>query len=223
MLISLIRTFILYIFIIFCMRFMGKRQIGQLQPNELAITILISNMATLPIENTDMPLLWGIIPIFCLICLEFIFSFLTMKSKRLRNLISGKAVLIIKNGKLNQKAMKALRFSIDDLTACLHSCNVFKIDSVAYAMVETNGTMSVIKKFKDQNTTAQMMNLPQQETTIQLVVVSDGKIIAKNLQELNLPKQWLLNFIASKKLELNQIFIMTADKNKETFIALKEK
>lgn len=222
MLIAIIRTFILYIFIIFCMRFMGKRQIGQLQPNELAITILISNMATLPIENIDTPLLWGVTPIFCLICFEFISSYLAMKSKRLRSIISGRPILIIEDGKINQKAMKALRFSVDDLTESLHSCNVFQLNNVAYAIVETNGTMSVIKKFKDQNITTKMMNLPQKATTIQLVVVSDGKLLTKNLKKLNLSEQWLLNFIKSKKIELNEIFIMAADKNKKVFIALKE-
>lgn len=202
---------------------MGKRQIGQLQPSELAITILISNIATLPIENVDTPLLFGAIPIFCLICFEFIASYLGMKSKRLRSIISGRPILIIDNGKINQKAMKALRFSIDDLTESLRSCSVFDLNSVAYAIVETNGTMSVIKKFDDQNVTAKMINLEKQETTIQLIVISDGKILDKNLNKLNISKKWLLEFVALQKINIKQVFIMTIDKNKNSFLALKEK
>lgn len=204
------------------MRFMGKRQIGQLQPNELAITILISNIATLPIENVNTPLLFGVIPILGLICLEFLASFLSMRSIRLRRIISGKPVLVIENGKINQKAMKALRFSIDDLTESLRNCNIFKLDSVAFAIVETNGTMSVIKKSKDQNVTPDMMNLKIKETVLQLIVVSNGKVLNSNLKKLNLSKEWLMNFIKSHNLRIDQIFIMAADKNKKTFINLKE-
>lgn len=223
MLIAIIRTFILYVLIIFGMRFMGKRQIGQLQPNELVITMLISNIATMPIENLNTPLLFGLAPILCLICFEFIISYLGMKSKKLRHIISGGPVLIIENGKINQKAMKRLRFSIDDLTENLRSCNAFNLDSVAYAIVETNGTMSVIKKFSDQNVTTKMINLPQQKTVIQLIIISDGKIIETNLKKLNLSKNWLIDKLNCEKLKLNQIFIMTADENKNCFTALKEK
>lgn len=222
LLISLCRTLILYVLIIFSMRFMGKRQIGQLQPSELVITILISNVATLPIENLDMPLFFGIIPVLYLICFEFATSFISMKNKKLRDIISGRPVLIIENGKINQKALQKLRLTTDDLTESLRSCNAFNLNEVAYAIIETNGTLSVIKNFANQNVTTEMLNITQKNTAIQLTIISDGKILTNNLQKLKLSTDWLLNFLKTNNLQIKNIFIMTADKNKQTFIALKE-
>ncbi len=222
MIISLIRAIILYTLIIFAIRLMGKRQIGELQPGELAITILISNIAVLPIEDINVPLALGAVPILTLVCFELLISILSMKSARLRTILSGKPMFVIENGKINQKAINSLRFTIDDLMEGLRSCEVFDISQVAYAIVETNGTMSVIKKFPSQNVTAQMLKLQSQKTTIPLVVVSDGKIVNDNLKEIGLTKKWLLNELQKGNIDKNDIFIMTADANKNTFITLKE-
>ena len=222
MIISLIRAVILYTLIIFAIRLMGKRQIGQLQPGELAITILISNIAVLPIEDINVPLALGAVPILTLVCFELLISVLNMKSAKLRTILSGKPIFVIENGKINQKAINSLRFTIDDLMEGLRSCEVFDISQVAYAIVETNGTMSVIKKFPSQNVTAQMLKLQNQTTTIPLVIVSDGKIVNDNLKEIGLTKKWLLNELQKENINKNDIFIMTADTNKNTFINLKE-
>ena len=222
MIISLIRAVILYTLIIFAIRLMGKRQIGELQPGELAITILISNIAVLPIEDINVPLALGAVPILTLVCFELLISILNMKSSKLRTILSGKPMFVIQNGKINQKAIKALRFTIDDLMEGLRSCEVFDISQVAYAIVETNGSMSVIKKFQSQNVTAQMLELKGQPTTIPLVIVSDGKIVDDNLKEVGLTKKWLLNELQNKNINTKDIFIMTSDPNKNTFITLKE-
>ncbi len=222
MIISLIRAIILYTLIIFAIRLMGKRQIGELQPGELAITILISNIAVLPIEDINVPLALGAVPILTLVCFELLISILNMKSSKLRTILSGKPMFVIQNGKINQKAIKALRFTIDDLMEGLRSCEVFDISQVAYAIVETNGSMSVIKKFQSQNVTAQMLELKNQQTTIPLVIVSDGKIVDDNLKEVGLTKKWLLNELQKKNINTKDIFIMTSDPNKNTFITLKE-
>lgn len=222
MIISLIRAVILYTLIIFAIRLMGKRQIGELQPGELAITILISNIAVLPIEDINVPLALGAVPILTLVCFELLISILNMKSSKLRTILSGKPMFVIQNGKINQKAIKALRFTIDDLMEGLRSCEVFDISQVAYAIVETNGSMSVIKKFQSQNVTAQMLELKGQPTTIPLVIVSDGKIVDDNLKEVGLTKKWLLNELQKKNINAKDIFIMTSDPNKNTFITLKE-
>lgn len=222
MIISLIRAIILYTLIIFAIRLMGKRQIGELQPGELAITILISNIAVLPIEDINVPLALGAVPILTLVCFELLISILSMKSSKLRTILSGKPMFVIENGKINQKAINSLRFTIDDLMEGLRSCEVFDISQVAYAIVETNGTMSVIKKFPSQNVTAQMLKLQNQKTTIPLVVVSDGKIVNDNLKEIGLTKKWLFNELQKGNIDKNDIFIMTADTNKNTFITLKE-
>ena len=222
MIISLIRAIILYTLIIFAIRLMGKRQIGELQPGELAITILISNIAVLPIENIDVPLILGAVPILTLVCFELLLSILSMKSSKLRTILSGKPIFVIENGKINQKAINSLRFTVDDLTEGLRGCEVFDISQVAYAIVETNGTMSVVKKFQSQNLTPKMLNLEDQQTVIPLVIISDGKVVEDNLKEIGLTSKWLFNKLKKENLIADDIFIMTADKNEQTFIALKE-
>ena len=222
MIISLIRAIILYTLIIFAIRLMGKRQIGELQPGELAITILISNIAVLPIENIDVPLILGAVPILTLVCFELLLSILSMKSSKLRTILSGKPIFVIENGKINQKAINSLRFTIDDLTEGLRSCEVFDISQVAYAIVETNGTMSVVKKFQSQNVTPKMLKLKDQQTIIPMVIISDGKVVEDNLKEIGLTQKWLFDKLKKENLSADNIFIMTADNNEKTFIALKE-
>ena len=222
MIISFIRAIILYTLIIFAIRLMGKRQIGELQPGELAITILISNIAVLPIENIDVPLILGAVPILTLVCFELLLSILSMKSSKLRTILSGKPIFVIENGKINQKAINSLRFTIDDLTEGLRSCEVFDISQVAYAIVETNGTMSVVKKFQSQNVTPKMLKLEDQQTIIPMVIISDGKVVEDNLKEIGLTRKWLFDKLKKENLSADNIFIMTADNNEKTFIALKE-
>ena len=222
MIISLIRAIILYTLIIFAIRLMGKRQIGELQPGELEITILISNIAVLPIENIDVPLILGAVPILTLVCFELLLSILSMKSSKLRTILSGKPIFVIENGKINQKAINSLRFTIDDLTEGLRSCEVFDISQVAYAIVETNGTIKKKKKFQSQNVTPKMLKLKDQQTIIPRVIISDGKVVEDNLKEIGLTQKWLFDKLKKENLSADNIFIMTADNNEKTFIALKE-
>ena len=135
MTIMVIRTFILYIVVIFSVRFMGKRQIGQMQPTELVITILISNIATISLENTDAPLTTGIVPILFLISFEVIMSVITLRYQKFRYLVSGTPQIIIKNGTLDQKKLKALRMSVDDLLESLREMNIFDISEVQFAVI----------------------------------------------------------------------------------------
>ena len=127
MIVSILRTILIYFLVIFTMRFMGKRQIGTLQPSELAVTILMSNIASVPIENVDLPLMLGIVPILILLCFEYFFSLIGLKSRRFRRILCGKPIFIIEDGKINQKAINLLRFTIDDLTESLRGCGVFDV------------------------------------------------------------------------------------------------
>ena len=144
--ISLVRTCILYIVILAGMRLMGKRQISQLQTSELVVTLLISDIAAVPMQDTGQPLVSGLIPIVCLITLELFMSFFMMKSSRFRRLLCGSPVVIIENGQLRVKEMKALRITLEDLFEELRCKDVFSLSDVAFAIVETNGTLSIIKK-----------------------------------------------------------------------------
>ena len=146
MLISFVRTIILYILVVAALRVMGKRQIGQLQPSELVVAMMISELASIPMENVGTPLVNGIIPILTLIIAEATFSFLTLKSKKVRKMISGTPTILIEKGRVLEKEMERLRFNIDDLMEELRTNGYANIMDIEYAIIETNGLLSVIPK-----------------------------------------------------------------------------
>ncbi len=221
MLIIFVRAILLYILIIFSMRFMGKRQIGELQPGELVMTIMISNMAALPIEDTNIPMLTGAVPILALVCFEILLSCITLKNKRLRGTISGSPVIVVEDGVVKQEELHKLRFSIDDLMEGLRSKDVFDLQEVHYAIVETNGTLSVLKKFAAQNTTAEMLNLQGEDNAPPLVVISDGRLIKDNLERYGIKEAWVRSTLHKKYLQVSDIFLMTVDKNNNYYIVNK--
>lgn len=208
-----IRALILYIIVIFSVRLMGKRQIGELQPSELVITILVSNIATLPLEDLNIPLIMGILPILSLVCFEVIMSWLSLKSKRLRHAVTGTPKVIIRDGVLDQKVMDDLRFSVDDLMTALRGNSVFDIADVQFAIVETNGSVSVYEKYAQRNVKNTDLDLTGTSMDPPVIIVSDGKLITQGLNETGLKKQWVYDLIERKHMELSDIFLLTADKN----------
>ena len=224
MLVTLIRTVILYLVIVVSLRIMGKRQIGQLQPSELVITILISNSATLPIEDTNIPLLGGLIPILTLVSLEVFMSVLGIKSQRARKLISGTPAYVIKNGVIDQKRLRDLRFSTDDLMESLREQNIFDIRDVDYAIVETTGKLSVFKVFEQQETTAKMMNIPAESSnpSPQATIISDGKLIEDGIDYCNVDIKFIEKALKKAKCEIKDVFIMTCDRTHDYYIVKKE-
>lgn len=208
------KTIILYALIIFGLRMMGKRQLGELQPSEFVVTILISNIATLPIEDVDIPLLTGILPILTLVCCEILMSSVTLKSVKLRKMFSGSPRIIIRDGVINQKEMHRLRFSIDDLMAQLRQNNVFDIADVAFAIVETTGKLSVYQNFEARSVTAQMLNLSSEgaETAPPVVLISDGVVLHEALTYCNLRPQWLEKTLTDQKVKLEEVFLMTCNR-----------
>ena len=168
-----IRAVILYCVLIFAVRLMGKRQIGELQPSELAITILISNIATLPVEDLSIPLVTGLLPVLTLVCLDVLMSWVTMKSKRLRSVISGEPVVIVSDGKVDQQKLFNLRFTTDDLMEAVRSQGIFDIEQVQFAVVETTGKVSVYPKFKNRPVTNEDMNIKNSSPDPPAVVVQE--------------------------------------------------
>ena len=223
MAVALIRTIVLYAFIIFAIKMMGKRQISDLQTSELVITILISNIAAIPMQNTAQPLLTGIIPILVLICCEILASFLMLKNLKIRQLNCGKPIIVINEGKLDQKAMEYLRLSTEDLSEQLRQLDVFSLDDVWFAIMETNGQMSVMKKSEKQPPDAMTLKLKVPDGELETVVVSDGIISESSLQRCDLSKDWLSEIFEKEKVKLEEIFIMTAKKSKQYKIIKKEK
>jgi uncharacterized membrane protein YcaP (DUF421 family) len=216
-----IRSIILYILLIFSVRFMGKRQIGELQPSELAITILVSNIATLPIEDPGLPLLVGILPILTLISLDVVMSFLSVKSRGIRRLMCGQPVIIINNGVIDQKKMKELRFTNDDLTESLRMQGVFDINEVQFAVVETTGAVSVYQKFKNQTATNESVGKEGKNENPPYLVIDNGSIVRDGLDVAGITESQLKNILKKEKAAEEDVFIMTAAGNADYFIVKK--
>lgn len=223
MLVVFFRALILYVLIMFCLRLMGKRQLGELQPSELVITILISNIASLPVEDTSIPMILGAIPILAFVGFELIISNISLQSKAFRGVLSGKPVIIINNGLVDQKQLRKLRFSVDDLMESLRQNKIFDIRDVEYAIVETTGKVSILEKFHAQTVTAKMLELDKMDKTPPVVVVSDGKIVEDAVIACNLTQEWVNDTIRKNCKTLKSIFIMTVDTDKNYFIIPKEK
>lgn len=223
MLIVFIRAVILYIIVIISVRIMGKRQIGELQPTELVITILVSNIATLPLEDLNIPLITGIIPILLLVCFDVIMSGATLKFRNLRRVVSGTAKVVIRDGKIEQGVLKELRFSIDDLMVALRGKDVFDISEVQFAVIETNGKISVYKKFDNRETTNQDLKINGTSKNPPMIVIEDGVLVEHGLREIEKEKSWVEEQIAKKHLTINQVFLMTADRNGKVSIIEKNR
>ena len=203
---------------------MGKRQIGELQPSELVITILISNIATLPIEDLNIPLLGGLVPILSLVCFEVFASVLGIKSQTARKLISGTPAFVIKNGVIDQKRLRDLRFSTDDLMEGLREQNIFDIRDVDYAIVETTGKLSIYKVFEQQEATAKMLKISPKSATPspQVTIVSDGKLIKDGIDYCNIDKAFIESALKEEGCGIKDVFIMTCDRSKNYYVVKKE-
>lgn len=224
MFIVFFRTIIIYIIIIVCLRIMGKRQLGEFQPSEFVIAILISNIATLSIEDTDIPLLGAIVPIITLMSSEVILSYITLKSGKAQTMVTGNPVVVIKNGSIDQKNMRELRFSIEDLMSQLRINGIFDVQEVAWAIVETNGRLTVYPKFKARPLTPEALVCPQSQRceTPPMVLISDGVLMPAVLEACNLSKKWLHGVLKEKGIEQKDIFLMTCDPTAKYYIVKKE-
>ncbi len=191
MLVVFIRALLLYVIVVIIMRIMGKRQIGQLQPFELAVAIMISELAAVPMQNTGIPLINGIIPILTLLIAQLVMSFLTLKSIRARALICGKPSILIENGKICEKELRREMYTLNDLLEQLRIKNVTNLADVEFAILETNGQLSVIPKSQKRPLSPQDMNISTNYEGLSLDLIIDGHIIKKNLEKAKLDEAWL--------------------------------
>jgi uncharacterized membrane protein YcaP (DUF421 family) len=216
-----IRAVILYLLLIFAVRLMGKRQIGELQPTELAITILISNLATLPIEDPGDPLLVGIIPILVLAGLDVLMSQLQFKSRGIRKLMCGQPAIIIRDGIIDQAKMKELRFTNDDLTESLRIQGIFNIDEVEYAVVETTGAVSVYQKYQYQPATNGSVGSAGVDLNPPCSIIDNGKIIIEGLDEAKMTLSDLAKTLHKENIAPENVFFMSAATDGEYVIIRK--
>ena len=223
MLSTVIRTLIMYFIIITAIRLMGKRQIGDLQPSDLVVTILISEIAAIPIQDTEIPIIYGILATATLVILEVLTSIIAMKSINFRRIIYGRSAVIIENGTIDQKMLKKLRITVPDLMEVLRNQEVFDINEIAFAILETNGQMSVLLKPQFQTASVSDINGQCQPTTMPCLIVSDGKLLTKAMEKYNITKEKVNNEIKKQNLKLKDIFLMTVDQDGKTTIVQKEK
>lgn len=223
MLITLLRTVLLYVVILLGVRIMGKRQISQLQTSELVVTLLISELAVMPIQEHDEPILNGLIPIVVLILCEIVVSLIMLKSGKFRKLVCGKPIVVIESGKILQDQMRRLRMSTEDLFEQLRQNDVFFLEEVAFAIIETNGMMSVIKRPEYDYLTPKQAGVKTKFDGLEVVVVSDGEISESSLSLCGHDRGWISGKLKERGLSLSDVFIMTAKRGGTFQIIEKQK
>lgn len=223
MAIVLIRAVLLYIVIALCLRLMGKRQLGELQPSELVVTILISNIAAIPVEDSSVPMIMGVVPIVTLVCLDVIVSGIMLKSTKMRKLIIGSPRIIISEGKILQNEMKRLRYTVDDLMESMRNEQIFNVSQIHYAIVETTGKINFLLKKDCQPAEKQDVNAGGSTENPPSVIIRDGIRDNEQMRLLGLGEKWLTKTLREKNLSEKNVFLMTADKNGKFEIIEKEK
>lgn len=211
MLLTFFRAIILYIIVLIVMRFMGKREIGQLQPFELAISIMIADLSTVPMAEPGIPIFNGIIPMLGLLVMHLIISIINIKSLKAREIICGKPTILIYRGKIDENNMKKERFTINELEERLRSNNIFNIGDVEYAILETSGQVTVIQKPNKRNTIPEDFNIMPEYEGISYDLIVDGKIMKENLEKLEKNYQWLYDEVKKFNLKPEQVLIATID------------
>ena len=222
MLITFFRSILIYIFVLIVMRLMGKREIGQLQPFELAIAIMIADLASIPMTDSGIPITNGTISILGLLLMHLVISFLNVKSIKAREIICGKPTILIYRGKIDEKALKKEKFTINELEERLRGNNIFNLGDVEYAILETSGQVTVIQKPEKRNTIPEDFNIIPDYEGIPYDLVVDGKIMEKNLQAIGKNYQWLKKQVEKFNIKPEEALIVTYDAKGQIFCQKKE-
>ncbi len=199
MLVVFVRALVLYIIVVVVMRIMGKRQIGQLQPFELAIAIMISELAAVPMQDTGIPLINGIIPILTLLIAQLLMSFLSIKSIRARAIICGKPRVLVEKGKIVESALRKELYTLNDLLEQLRISNYSSITDVEYAILETNGQLSIIPKSQNRPLTPEDMQIKTKYDGLSIDIIIDGRVLSENLKVAGKTRRWLLDELAKRQ------------------------
>ncbi len=222
MFIVFVRVLLIYITVLLFLRLMGKRQIGEMQPYEVVITLIIADLATLPMSDTNIPLLNGILPLAILVLIHYVITFLTRKSVNIRRLMSGRPVVVVSPNGIEYKALKDLNMNIDDLLEGIRQCNYYSLDQVLYVIIETNGKMSVIPTSVNAPATAQDVKANNPEAQLPHVIVSDGKVIKEQMKELAIDNQKFQQILEKINIEkLKDLIILSVDQSGKIYFQVK--
>ena len=211
MFVSYVRTIVLYFVLIFGMRLLGKRQIGQLEPSEFVVAMLIADLASIPMQDPELPLHFGLVPILTVLGLELALSGLVMHSVVFRRIFCGKPVILIENGKILQSNMRATRVSLDELTSHLREKGVLELQTVQYAILETDGQLSVFPYPKDAPAVAKAAGVPVGKQYLPVTIIEDGYISDDNLRKAGKNREWLRRVLEQRKTTPERTFLLTVD------------
>ena len=216
---TLVRVVIIYVIILVLLRIMGKRQIGELQPFELVVTLIIADIATIPMSDSSIPLLNGIIPLVTLVLLQIFLSFLSRKSLFIRKLINGKPVIVMDSSGVVYDNLRALNMSLNDLTEMLRGCDVSQMDDVQYAFVETNGKASVILKSESAPLTPKITKQKTDKATFSIMLIMEGKINQENIKLAKVDENFLQKIVAKAKIKsTKEVLILSLDNAGKVYI-----
>ena len=212
MLLTYIRTIVLYLVLIAVIRMMGKRQIGEMEPSEFVVTMLVANLASIPMQDGGIPLYSGLVPILTVLGVELILTALSMRSVKIRRLLCGKPVILIENGKVLQKNLRSTRVTLDELTELLRGKDILSLDTVQYAILETNGNLSVFPFPEQKPASAKDAKITPAEQYLPYTIIADGYLYRENLRLAGKDRCWLQKQLQKRKATVDSTWLMTVDK-----------
>ena len=218
----LVRAVVLYLLVIAVIRLLGKRQLGQLEPSEVAVTMLVADLASFPMQEENISILSGVIPILAVLALEVLLSFLSMRSIKLRKILCGKPVILMENGKFLQDNMRKNRVTIDELVSQLRQKDVLDPEKVQYAILETGGNLSVFLQPGDKPAAAKDAGICPKAEALPVTIISDGRILQDNLSKAGKDSRWLQKILSKEKATPRQTFLLTVDKDNQIRFFKKE-
>ncbi len=219
MLTIVVRAIIIYLVVLFLYRLMGKRQLGQMQPFELVLTLIIADLATIPMAEVSVPVLHGIVPLLTLVIVHFVLTLLCKLSNKFSSFLSGKPVIVINPNGIDYKALKNLNISVDDVFEAIRGCGYFKIEQIQYAIMETNGKMSVLPKSLYSPVTIGDMKIKTEKSAIPVNIINEGKIVKQNLAIANISEIDVKNILQKANIKkVKDVLILTVDKNGDVYI-----
>ena len=222
MILSYLRTLILYILLIVVIRMMGKRQVGQMEPSEFVVTMLVANLASIPMQDSGIPLFSGIVPIVTVLGAELLLSSLSIKSIRFRKLLCGKPVILVENGRILQQNLRSTRVTLDELTGHLREKDVLDLRTVQYVILETNGNLSVFPYPKEKPASAKEAGVTVKKQYFPITIISDGKLLTENLQKAGKDNSWVQRVLQEQDAALSDTWLLTVDGSDRIYFCRKE-
>ena len=222
MILSYIRTILLYLVLIFGVRLMGKRQIGQMEASEFVVTMLVANLASIPMQDVGIPLFSGLVPILTVLGLELVLSGLVMRSVLIRKLLCGKPVILIENGKILQDNLRRTRVTLDELAGHLRQKDVLDLNTVQFAILETDGNLSVFPYPKERPASAREAGIQAGKQFLPITIIGDGRVSRENLRLAKKDEVWLDRVLRDRRATRENTFLLTVDADDHIFFLKKE-